>query len=62
MGLAFEPHAVAGPVVEDPEAVRRVDFPELDFDAVVGITVSGKDVQAPAPRGGELLGDNPDLA
>ncbi|MCW2933664.1 MAG: integrase family protein [Actinomycetia bacterium] len=58
MGLALESHAVACPVVKDPEAVRCVDFPELHLHAVVGVTVGGKDVQASAARCGQFLGDD----
>jgi hypothetical protein len=61
MGLSFEAHPVACPVVKDPEAVRRIDFPQLHLDAVVGISVSGEDVQAPAPGRSQFLGDDPDL-
>lgn len=37
-------------VVEDPETMRCVNFPQLHLNAVVGVTVSGEDVQAAAPR------------
>ena len=40
--------------------MRRL--PQLHLDAVVGIAVSGKDVQAPAPGRSQLLGDDPYLA
>jgi hypothetical protein len=63
MGLGFKARAVAGPVVEDLEAVRGLDLPQLHLDAVVGITVSGEDAQAPPRAGcGQLLGDDPDFA
>jgi hypothetical protein len=61
MGLALKAHAVAGPVVEDPEAVRGVDLSKLYLDAVVGVAIGGKDVQAPAAGCSELLGDDPDF-
>ena len=60
--LALEARAVAGPVVENPEAVGSVDFSELHLHAVVGIAVTGKDVQASAARCAQLLSDNADLA
>jgi hypothetical protein len=34
---------------------------KLHLNAVVGVTVGGEDVQAPAPRSGKLLRDNPHL-
>lgn len=61
MGLALKPQAVAGPVVENPEAVRGVDLPQLYLDAVVDIAIGGEDVQAAAAGCVQLLGDDPDF-
>jgi len=61
MGLALKAHAIAGPVVEDPETVGCVDFPELYLNAVVGVTVCREDIQAAAPGGGKLLRDDSHL-
>ena len=42
--------------------MRGINFPELYFDAVIGIAVSGQDVQASAARSGQLLGDDANIA
>ena len=42
-----------------PEAMRVINFPELYFDAVIGIAVSGQDSAA---RSGQLQGDDANIA
>src|SRR5262245_55828437 len=47
MCLAWKSGAVTCPIVEDPEAVARIDLAELDFDGVVrvGLGVECEQIQ-----------------
>lgn len=60
--LVLKAHAVAGPVIENPEAVGSINLSELHFHAVVRITIPGEDVEAPAARSAQLLGNDLNLA
>jgi hypothetical protein len=53
MCSSFKSQAVLCPVIENAEAVRCVDFAELNLDAVIGVAIYGKDVQTSTPRGAD---------
>jgi hypothetical protein len=60
--LVLKAHAVAGPVIKNPETVGSIDLSQLHFHAVLRITIPGKDVEASAARSAQLLSNDLDLA